>query len=128
MTEFTVHLANRPGVLVALAEKIAVAGVDIEALAAFGTGDLGIVHLLVPDSDSETTRSVLDDAGMWFEERPILTTILPPGPAAVAALAHSLAEAGVNIEAMYLLRTRPDGLEFAVAVDQPQEARRKLAS
>jgi hypothetical protein len=126
MTEFTVHLANRPGMLATLTEMIALAGVEIETLAAFGNGDIGIVHLLV--GDAKTTRSVLDEAGMGYEERPILTTILPPGPAAVAAMAHSLAAAGVNIEAMYLLRTRPDGLEFAVVVDQHDEARARLAS
>jgi hypothetical protein len=126
MTEFTVHLANRPGMLATLTEMIAAAGVDIESLAAFGNGDIGVVHLLV--GDATTTRGVLDEAGMHFEEREILTTILPPGPAAVAAMAHSLANAGVNIEAMYLLRTRPDGLEFAVVVDQHEEAVRRLAS
>ena len=126
MTEFTVHLANRPGMLAALTERIAVAGVDIESLAAFGNGEIGVVHLLVGDAD--TTRSVLDEAGIAFEERPILTTLLAPGPAAVAAMARSLASAGVNIEAMYLLRTRPEGLEFAVAVDRPEAAERRLAS
>lgn len=126
MTEFTVHLANRPGMLAALTERIAVAGVDIESLAAFGNGEIGVVHLLV--GDAETTRAVLDEAGIAFEERAILTTLLAPGPAAVAAMARSLATAGVNIEAMYLLRTRPEGLEFAVAVDLPEEAQRRLAS
>jgi hypothetical protein len=126
MTEFTVHLANRPGMLAVLTEMISAAGVDIEALAAFGNGDIGVVHLLV--SDAETTRSVLDEAAMRYEERSILTTILPPGPAAVAAMAHSLAVAGINIEGMYLLRTSPNGLEFAVAVDQPEEGARRLAS
>lgn len=126
MTEFTVHLANTPGMLALLTERIAAAGIEIEALAAFGAGDIGVVHLLV--SDSATTRAVLEDAAMAYEERSILTAILPPGPDAVAAMAHSLAAAGVNIEGMYLLRTRPDGLEFAVAVDRPEEAARRLAS
>jgi hypothetical protein len=43
-------------------------------------------------------------------------------------MAHRLAEAGVNIEAIYLLRTHPDGVEFAVAVDQPSVAESRLAS
>lgn len=126
MTEFTVHLANRPGALAVLAERIAEAGVEIEALAAFGSGELGVVHLLV--ADPENARGVLVEAGLRFEERSILTTVLPPGPESVAAMAHSLADAGINIEAMYLLRTRPDGLEFAVVVDQPDEGSRRLAS
>jgi len=124
MTEFTVQLANRPGMLAALTERIAQAGVRIEALAAFGIGEIGIVHIVA--EDAPTVRGILSRAGMTFEERTILTTHLPPGPAAVATMAHRLADAGVNIEAMYLLRTKPDGVEFAVAVDRPDEASRHL--
>ena len=126
MTEFTVRLANRPGMLAALTERIADAGVHIEALAAFGLDEMGVVHIVV--TDAATTRGVLTRAGMSFEERNVLTTILEPGPAAVAKMAHGLAEAGVNIEAMYLLRTNGDMAEFAIAVDKPTVAETRLAS
>ena len=126
MTEFTVHLANRPGMLAALTERIAEAGVHIEALAAFGLDELGVVHIVV--TDAATARRVLTRAGMAFEERDVLTTVLRPGPAAVAELAHDLAAAGVNIEAMYLLRTNGDSSEFAIAVDKPRVAETRLAS
>lgn len=118
------QLANRPGVLAALTERIARAGVRIEALAAFGMGEIGVVHIVT--EDEATVRGVLSRSDLTFEERPVLTTHLPPGPAAVAALAHRLADAGINIEAMYLLRTRPDGVEFAVIVDRPREAEQHL--
>ena len=124
MTEFTVQLANRPGMLAALTELIAEAGVRIEALAAFGIGEIGIVHIVV--EDESTVRGILGRADMTFDERPILTTHLSAGPSAVAAMAHRLADADVNIEAMYLLRTKPDGVEFAVAVDRPADAARHL--
>jgi hypothetical protein len=126
MTEFTVHLANRPGMLAALTERIAEAGVHIEALAAFGIDDLGVVHIVV--TDAATTRAVLTRADIAFEERNVVTAILKHGPAAVAEMAHDLAAAGVNIEAMYLLRTNGSTVEFAVAVDQPAVAQPRLAS
>jgi len=120
MTEFTVQLANRPGMLATLTELLAMAGVRIEALAAFGIGEIGIVHVVVEDPD--TAEEVLVSADMVFERRPILSTHVPAGPSGVASLAHRLADAQVNIEAMYLLRTRSDGVEFAVAVDEPEAA------
>ncbi|MEX0827306.1 MAG: hypothetical protein WD184_11205 [Acidimicrobiia bacterium] len=126
MTEFTVHLANRPGMLAALTERIAEAGVHIEALAAFGLDELGVVHIVV--TDAATTRGVLTRADIAFEERNVLTAVLRPGPAAVAEMAHDLAAAGVNIEAMYLLRTNGDSSEFAIAVDKPKVAEARLAS
>ena len=52
MTEFTVHLSNQPGMLACLTEKLVEAGVNIEALAAFGVDEIGVVRLMV-DADLE---------------------------------------------------------------------------
>jgi hypothetical protein len=49
-------------------------------------------------------------------------------PTSLAEMTRSLAESGVNIEAMYLLNSCADGLEFAVAVDEPDRARPHLQS
>ncbi|MEK7252345.1 MAG: amino acid-binding ACT domain-containing protein [Actinomycetota bacterium] len=117
MTEFTVRLANSPGILAALVERLDEAGVHIEAIAAFGAGARGVVHLVAADADR--ARSVLRAAGMAFEERPVITTELSAEPGALARMARRLADAGVNIEALYLLRSSAEGLEFAVAVDRP---------
>ncbi len=119
MTEFTVHLANRPGSLADLAERLADAGVNIEALAAVGMDAFGTARLIV--DDEPTTRRVLEHHGMSFEERRVIVTILPDRPGSVAAMTRQLADAGINIDAMYLLRSSPDGLEFAVAVDDEAE-------
>lgn len=126
MTEFTVHLANRPGMLAMLAEQVASAGVNIEALAAYGFGEEGRVHLMA--GDALAVRSVLRRAGLSFDEREVLATTLPHRPGAVAAMARGLADAGVNIEALYLLRCSAEGMEFAVVVDDPERARRHFAA
>lgn len=115
MTEFTVHLPNRPGSLADLAERIAAVGVNIEALAAIGMDESGTVKLIV--DDEAATRRMLEHHGLLFEERRVITTMLPHRPGSVAAMTRRLADAGINIDAMYLLRTTPEGLEFAMAVD-----------
>ena len=126
MTEFTVRLTNRPGMLAMLAERIASAGINLEALAAYGIAEEGRVHLMV--DDAATARSVLRRAGLSFDEREVLVTTLAHEPGAVAAMARGLADAGVNIEALYLLRCSAEGMEFAVAVDDPEAARSRLAA
>jgi hypothetical protein len=126
MTEFTVRLANRPGMLAMLAERIASAGINLEALAAYSVGEEGHAHLMV--DDAATARSVLRRAGLAFDEREVLTTTLPHQPGAVATMARRLADAGVNIEAIYLLRCSAEGMEFAVAVDDPDRARSHLSA
>jgi hypothetical protein len=121
MTEFTIHLSNRPGMLATLTEQVASAGINIEALAAFGLGEEGVVRLMV--DDELTTRSVLKRAGVSFDEREVMITTLPHRPGALASMARRLADAGVNIDAVYLLRSSAEGLDFALAVDEVSTAR-----
>lgn len=121
MTEFTIHLANRPGQLAGLAKVMSDGGVNIEALAAFGLGEIGIVRLVV--GDAEGARRVISDAGLVAEERRVLTTVLSHRPGALAALTQSLADAGVNIDGMYVLHTRGDEIELAIAVADADAAK-----
>ncbi len=125
MTEFTIRLANRPGMLAELAQLLGQAGVNIEALAAFGHGEDGQVRIIVDDADA--TRRTFRAAGISLDEREVITTILPDRPGELARMTKELAEGGVNIDAMYLLNTHADGREFAVAVNDGDTARRRLA-
>lgn len=115
MTEFTVHMANRPGQLATLTDKLSQAGVHIEALAAYSHGDDSVVRLMANDVD--VARRVLTDAGVRFDEQRVIETVIKDEPNALAAMTRKLADSGVNIEAMYLLHATGDSLHFAVAVD-----------
>ncbi len=121
MKEFIVHVIDKPGVLAAITEQLAEAGVHIEALAAFGTGDDAQVRILPDDADA--VRHVLRADGLRFEEREVITTILPHRAEAMASFARRLAEGSVNIQALYLLRSTTEGQEFALAVDPLTTAR-----
>lgn len=125
MTEFTVHLANRPGQLATLTRRLSDAGVHIEALAAFSEGEIGIVKLMA--DDDEIARRVLSQAGLRFEEHRVVSTIVPNRPGALAGMTEALAESGVNIDAMYLLHTNGESMQFAIAVNDIDTAHQNLA-
>ncbi|MEN8233333.1 MAG: ACT domain-containing protein [Actinomycetota bacterium] len=125
MKEFSVTLANRPGQLATLARRLSTAGVHIESLAAIGADGEGLVRFM-PD-DADVARRVLREAGLSFEERPVLDTFLPDEPGALADVAQRLADAGVNIDSLYLLHSNAEGLHFAITVDDPEAARANLA-
>lgn len=118
MTEFIVRMENQPGKLAALTEALAAFGVNIEALTAYGHDGEGTVRLIV--DDAPTTRHVLEEAALVAEEHPVLTANLPHRPGELARLTRSIADAGVNIDALYVLRSNADGLEFAIAVDDAE--------
>jgi hypothetical protein len=120
MTEFIVQMENQPGRLAALTEALAAFGVNIEALTAYGHDGEGTVRLIV--DDAPTTRRVLDEAALRCEEHTVLTARLPHRPGELARLTRSVADAGINIDAIYVLNTTADGIEFAISVDQPESA------
>lgn len=111
-------MENRPGRLATLTEALASAGVNIEALAAYGHDGEGTVRLIV--SDAATTRRVLEEAALTAEEHTVLTALLPDRPGELARLTRSVADADINIDAIYVLNTTADGIEFAISVDQPE--------
>jgi len=121
MTEFVVMLDNRPGSLARLTELLAGAGVNIDALAAWGQNGDGVVRLIV--DQPEACAHVLDDAGLAYEERTVLSALLANQPGELARLARALADAQINIEAIFILGAHTDGLEVAIAVNEPEAAK-----
>lgn len=115
MTEFIVHVENRPGRLATITELLGSAGVNIEALAAYGYDGEGVLRLIVDDATA--TRRVLSEAGLRVEERTVLTAFLPHSPGSLASVTRRLADSDVNIDALYVLSTSPEGIEVAIAVD-----------
>lgn len=120
MTEFIVHVENRPGHLAAITELLGKSGVNIEALAAYGFDGDAVIRLIV--DDAATTRRILAEASLRVEERTVLTALMPHEPGALAAITKRLAEAEINIDALYLLSTSANGIEVAISLDQPLSA------
>lgn len=117
MIEFVVRLDNHPGALATLTEVLGGAGINIEAMSAWGANGNGVVRLI---TDNETTtRHVLAEAGLVNTEHRVLTAHLTDEPGSLGRVTRALGEAGVNIDALYILRSSSDGVELAIAVDDP---------
>lgn len=117
MNEFVVQLDNHPGALSTLTETLGAAGINIEAMSAWGANGNGVVRLITDQPG--TTRHVLAEAGLVNTEHRVLTAHLSDKPGSLSQVTKSLAEAGINIDAIYVLRSSPDGVEMAIAVDDP---------
>ncbi len=126
MTEFSVRLANRPGQLATLARLFADAGITIEALAAVADG--GQSHIRIVVERAAKARRLLMNAAIDFDERDVLDTFVPRGGGGLAALSESLAQAGINVDSLYLLHTNAEGTHLAITVSDPDGAHEALAS
>jgi hypothetical protein len=105
MKDLTVSLEDRPGTLATLGEALGAAGINIEGLTVVSFEGRAIGHVLV--EDAAAARTALEGAGLKVEGEsdPIVQDL--PGdqvdqPGVVGKMARSMADAGVNIQVVYL--------------------------
>jgi hypothetical protein len=124
MNAFIVELPNRPGSLAMIAEAVAERGINITGFAGATSGELGSVSLTTDDESA--TRNALGEKGWVYREVPMVHVKLEHRPGTLAAAARRLADAGVNIETVFVSGMDGDKVEVAFGVDTPEAAQRAL--
>jgi len=117
--ELTVNLGeDKPGAFARAAEALGRAGVNIEGV----TEVKGTVHFLVGDAGS--ARKALEGSGFKIQgERDVLVLEIADRPGELARITRKIADAGVNLEAVYLAtRTR-----VVISASDLTKARQALA-
>ena len=99
-TEFAVTVENKLGMLADLTEALAKSGVNIMAIHAAPCADCGIVQFVTNNPDA--TMLALKDAAIEFATHEVLLVSLRDEPGALARLARALADAKININAIYI--------------------------
>ena len=112
--EFTVTMADRPGALAEMGFVLEEAGVDIKAVHAMVVGEQGFVAL-IPDK-VEAAAAALDKAGFPYTTREVLIVNVLNKPGSLAEVALVMADAGINIEAFYVMT---DGYVIMAVDDLP---------
>jgi len=105
MKDLTVSLEDRPGTLADLGEALGKAGINIEGMTVVSFEGRAIGHLLV--EDAAATRTALEGAGIKVEGEadPLVSDLPADGidePGVVGKMARAMADAGVNIQVVYL--------------------------
>jgi hypothetical protein len=124
MKEFRITMGNRPGELARVASALGRQGVSIKALAASAAPNQVILHLV--GHDVEATRSGLEAASIQFQESEVLLLLLEDKAGEIARISSQLADAGVNLTAIYLAGRADDLVEVVVAVDDIKKAKKVL--
>src|SRR5579862_8152577 len=101
MKDVSIILENRPGALAELGEALGRAGVSIEGGGAWVVGGNGAAHFLF--RDGAAARQALEAGGIRvLEERDVVVQRLKQAvPGQLGKLTRRMADAGVNIEALY---------------------------
>lgn len=100
-TDLTVSLVNRPGTLLGATDTLARAGINIEGACGYVADGQGVYHVLV--EERERARRALLDAGFVLQaERSVVVVPIENRPGAAAAVLRRVAEAGANIDLLYV--------------------------
>lgn len=100
--DITTEIENRPGTLAEIGEALGKAGVNIEGISGFPCEGVGVIHVLVDDPDRAV--SALESAGVKVRgSREVLVATIVDRPGAFGELARRFADAGINIDLVYLI-------------------------
>jgi len=123
-TQFVVFLENRPGALAELADILAAADVNVEAILLEGSVDFGNVRIHV--SSPRKAEKALKDAGYQYRQGEALTLALKNEPGQLAEVAKKLAKAKINIDALFGTTAQTGTPQLVIMVADPEKAKKAL--
>jgi hypothetical protein len=125
LTQFSVFLVNKPGVLAQVTTALAKEKINLIAVTLVDSQEHGVLRL-VPES-ATNARAVLQRLNLPMTETDVLCIDLPNHPGALADVAQQLGTAHININYAYVTSGAPGGRTTGVfKVADPAKATRIL--
>lgn len=126
MKAFLVDLENKPGSLATVAEALGAKGINITGVSGASCGTSGRAAILT--ADNAGARNVFSAKGISFKEMEATEVNLPHEPGSLGKAARRLAEAMINIEAIFPTGTSGNEVSVAFVTDNPTKAREVLSA
>ncbi len=105
ITQFSVFLVNKPGVLAQVCREMARAKVNIMALAMMDAVEHGVLRVIVEDAGQ--ARPVLQKLNVPMTETEVLVVPMSNRPGALADVCERLGTAHIRISYMYCTTSTP---------------------
>ena len=121
LEEIIVTADDQPGALARIGELLGSSGINIETLSAFTYNGLGVVHLIVDDSDDVAELLRSNDFKV-DGTRAVLTATLDDRPGELGRYCRKLSAAGVDISTAYVMKRAGGESELIFAVDDLEAA------
>lgn len=121
MTEFAIQVGNRPGELARVATALSRFGVNIKSVSAQANGASATLRIL-PD-DAEPARAALTKENIAFEETEVVTVLLENRAGELARVSQRLADARVNLRALYVTGLVDNLVELAIVADDVEKVK-----
>ncbi len=127
LTQFSIFLVNKPGVLASVCDELTRARVDLVALTLVDSMEHGVLRIVCDKPD--TARDVLGRTHDRWTETEVLVVELRNEPGAFASVAQKLADKHINISYAYATAGSAHGRTTAVfKVADMKKAHKVLAA
>ena len=123
MQEFNVSLTDKPGELATVASAVGDQGINILGCVGMGRSTASVT--MVTD-DEEATAKVLEEMGRDFDANELILPTLPNKPGALADMATTLSDEGINIISFYIMKMELDVADVALTTDNPSKTKEIL--
>src|SRR3954466_4361599 len=100
--DLVIEVDNRPGALAQIAAAISDAGVNLAAATCLGIGDRAELHILVKHAEAARHALAITHQAVISREREVVVVDVEDRPGALADLARTVAEAGVDLDLVYV--------------------------
>ena len=100
--DLVIEVDNQPGALAQIAAACSDAGVNLAAATCVGMGDRAELHILVPYAEAARHALAITHQAVITREREVVVVEVEDKPGALADLARIVAEAGVDLDLVYV--------------------------
>lgn len=125
MSYLTIVLEDTTGALAKIANILGDANININEMDAEEIDHNGVMHIGVDEDRLQESYEILRDAGYQVMPQSVLLVQVDDTPGALAKQAVILAEAGVNVRSIRIIR-REDGFCLCAIVPEPIETARAV--
>ena len=110
--QISVFLENRAGQLAEITSVLAQNNIDLRAIHIAETTDYGVLRMIA--SRPQEAATILLNHGFIVSMTPVVAAAVPDRPGGLAQLLAVLAQAELDIEYMYSMFGRGDGLAYMI--------------
>ena len=112
LTQFSVFLVNKPGVLAQVCRELGRAKINIAALAMMDAVEHGVLRIIVQNADR--ARPVLRQLNIPMTETQVLSVPMANRPGALADVCERLSAAHIRVSYMYCTAGTPRGKAMGI--------------
>jgi len=99
--DLVIDIENTPGALAEVAAAVSDAGVNLAAATCIGAGERAEMHILVPHAEPVRHALAISHVAVT-REREVVVVDVEDRPGVLADLTRKIAEAGVNLDLIYV--------------------------